>query len=102
MAFGITRAEMNAWKTKVAQGEIAFITHYWLDPRFPSMKTVTKVGCSDLAKLTRWCVSNGLNPQYIHHRSEYPHFDLLGSKQREILRKEKLWEQLERFRLDEQ
>lgn len=102
MAFGITRAEIDAWKSKVAQGEIAFITHYWLDPRFPSMKTVTKVGCSDIGKLTRWCVDNGLNPQYIHHRSEYPHFDLIGQKQREILRKQNLWEQLKRFRINEE
>lgn len=99
MAFGITRAEMNAWKSKVAQGEIAFLTHYWLDPRFPSMKTVTKVGCSDLDKLARWCTENGLNPQYIHVRSDYPHFDLLGPKQREILQRENQLEQLKRFRI---
>lgn len=99
MAFGITRSEMNAWKAKVSGGEVAFLTHYWLDPRFPTMKTVTKAGCSDLDKLKRWCIANGLNPNYIHARTEYPHFDLLGSKQREILLKENLQEQLTRFHL---
>ncbi|MFX3633763.1 MAG: hypothetical protein ACE3L7_25760 [Candidatus Pristimantibacillus sp.] len=99
MAFGITRSEMNAWKAKVADGEVAFLTHYWVDPRFPAMKTVTKVGCSDLQKLSRWCAANGLNPNYIHARAEYPHFDLLGPKQREILIKENLQEQLTRFHL---
>ncbi|MFF2481594.1 hypothetical protein [Paenibacillus sp. NPDC058071] len=102
MAFGIKRAEMEAWKSKVARGEIAFLTHYWLDPRFPGAKTVTKVGCADLAKLKDWCRSNGLNPKYIHMRTEYPHFDLLGPKQREILLKERQMEQLERFKLLEQ
>ncbi|WP_042162812.1 hypothetical protein [Paenibacillus gorillae] len=99
MAFGIKRAEMNEWKRKVAQGEIAYLTHYWLDPRFPTMKTVTKVGCSDLTKLAAWCRDNGLNPRYIHARAEYPHFDLLGPKQIEILKREKLYDQLERFHL---
>ncbi|WP_138753629.1 hypothetical protein [Paenibacillus sinopodophylli] len=97
MAFGIKRKEMQAWKAAVARGEIAFLTHYWLDPRFPDMRTVTKVGCSDMEKLARWCLDNGLNPRYIHARSEYPHFDLLGSKQREVLRAANMLDQLERF-----
>ncbi|MHA6483689.1 hypothetical protein ACX1C1_17515 [Paenibacillus sp. strain BS8-2] len=99
MAFGITRHEMNEWKAAVARGEIAFITHYWLDPRFPWMTTVTKVGCADLDKLSRWCEVNGLHPQYIHARDQYPHFDLIGPKQVEILKREQLFQQLERFRL---
>ncbi|MDQ0058413.1 hypothetical protein [Paenibacillus harenae] len=99
MAFGITRREMDSWKNTVAQGEIAFLTHYWLDPRFPDMRTVTKVGCSDLAKLSRWCLDNGLNPRYIHNRDPFPHFDLLGPKQRELLLKANKLDQLERFRL---
>lgn len=99
MAFGISRSEMNEWKAKVSRGEIAYLTHYWVDPRFPNIKTVTKVGCSDLNKLKRWCVENGLSPRYIHAREEYPHFDLLGPKQREILIREQLQEHLERFRL---
>ncbi|OMF22412.1 hypothetical protein BK133_26385 [Paenibacillus sp. FSL H8-0548] len=97
MAFGIKRKELEGWKAAVARGEIAFLTHYWLDPRFPDMRTVTKVGCSDRVKLSRWCLDNGLNPRYIHDRSEYPHFDLLGPKQREVLRAANLLEQLERF-----
>ncbi|MDQ6423317.1 hypothetical protein RB620_28200 [Paenibacillus sp. LHD-117] len=99
MAFGITRNEMNEWKAAVTRGEIAFLTHYWLDPRYPGMRTVTKVGCSDLAKLSRWCEENGLHPRYIHARAEFPHFDLIGAKQVEILKKEKLVHHLERFRL---
>lgn len=97
MAFGITREEMNAWKAAVSRGEIAFLTHYWQDPRFPKMRTVTKVGCSDLLKLSRWCEENGLHPKYIHARADYPHFDLLGAKQAEVLKRERLYDQLERF-----
>ncbi|GLX69225.1 hypothetical protein [Paenibacillus glycanilyticus] len=99
MAFGISRSEMGAWKEAVGRGEIAFLTHYWVDPRFPGIKTVTKVGCSDLNKLAQWCKEQGLNPKYIHRRDPFPHFDLLGSKQREILLRENQHEQLERFRL---
>lgn len=99
MAFGINRDELNRWKQAVAAGEIAFLTHYWLDPRFPDITTVTKVGCSDLALLRRWCEQNGLPPQYIHNRKPFPHFDLLGPKQPEILRQEGLLEQLERFHM---
>ena len=99
MAFGINKSELNAWKEAVSRGEIAYLTHYWLDPRFPGIKTVTKVGCSDLELLETWCESHGLDPKYIHHRPPFPHFDLLGPKQREILEQEQLWEQLERFKL---
>ncbi|MEF2967496.1 hypothetical protein V3851_16840 [Paenibacillus sp. M1] len=99
MAFGINREELTAWKQAVSRGEIAFLTHYWLDPRFPGAKTVTKVGCSDLERLAAWCREHDLNPEYIHHRPPFPHFDLLGPKQREILMQEQLWDQLERFRL---
>jgi len=97
MAFGITRKEMREWKESVLRGEIAFLTHYWLDDRFPGVRTVTKVGCSDLDKLASWCRENGLNPAYIHKREEYPHFDLLGCKQAEILQKEGRYDQLDRF-----
>lgn len=99
MAFGIDREELSRWKKAVSQGEIAFLTHYWIDPRFPDMTTVTKVGCSDLARLTRWCEDHGLPAQYIHHRSSFPHFDLMGPRQQEILQKEGLWDQLERFKM---
>lgn len=99
MAFGINREELNRWKAAVAQGEIAFLTHYWLDRRFPGVTTVTKVGCSDLARLTVWCENNGLPPRYIHKRNPFPHFDLIGPKQAEILKNEGLWDQIERFHL---
>lgn len=101
MAFGVTRNELTSWKSAVTRGDLAFLTHYWLDPRFPNMKTVTKVGCSDLERLTSWCHSNGLNPDYIHHRPPYPHFDLIGPKQIEILQKEGLWDHITRFHLIE-
>ncbi|MNW05228.1 hypothetical protein D3C71_2014440 [compost metagenome] len=83
----------------MAEGKIAYVTHYWLDPRFPGITTVTKVGCSDMNRLTEWCLQHDLDPKYIHKRSIFPHFDLIGRKQVEILKKEKLWDQLERFRL---
>jgi hypothetical protein len=91
MAFGISRSELNEWKRKVADGEIAFITHYWIDERFPDCKTVTKVGCSDVEKLIAWGKQYGLKPEWIDRRKKsYPHFDLLGDKQKEILTKEGL------------
>ncbi|MFC4767830.1 hypothetical protein ACFO8Q_10735 [Effusibacillus consociatus] len=31
----------------------------------------------------------------IHNRSPFPHYDLIGSKQKEILRKERLWKHME-------
>jgi len=99
MAFGITRSELQQWKDKVSSGEIAFLTHYWIDPRFPNLTTVTKVGCADMDKLVRWCEANGLNPSYIHDREQYPHYDLIGMKQKEILLKECLHEQLVRFHI---
>ncbi|OWA33672.1 hypothetical protein B9G55_20210 [Saccharibacillus sp. O16] len=97
MAFGIDRQELTRWKAAVERGEIAYLTHFWLDPRFPGMTSVTKVGCSDLDRLVRWCYKNGLNPAYIHRRDRYPHFDLIGRKQAEILRREGLIDQLQRF-----
>ncbi len=99
MAFGITREELTQWKQEVTRGEIAFITHYWIDPRFKGIKTVTKVGCSNLERLSEWCVAYGLNPTYIHSRLPFPHFDLIGTKQKEILEKERQFQQLERFKL---
>lgn len=99
MAFGVKREELIQWKRAVAGGDIAFLTHYWLDPRFPGVTTVTKVGCADKERLVRWCVNNGLNPRYIHDRERYPHFDLIGPKQREILRRERLFDQMRRFGL---
>lgn len=99
MAFGITRQELVEWKRRVSSGEIAFLTHYWTDERFPHATTVTKVGCSDLARLEDWCRANDLNPRYIHRRDEYPHFDLIGPRQIEILFSHGLEDHLRRFRL---
>lgn len=99
MAFGVKRHELEQWKEAVSRGEIAYLTHYWTDPRFPDIWTVTKVGCSDPERLAGWCRTHGLNPAYIHNRPPYPHFDLLGPKQKEILLKEQLHEHIRRFRL---
>lgn len=99
MAFGITREELDRWKEAVERGEIAFLTHFWIEPRFPGIKTVTKVGCADREKLAEWCEANGLSPRYIHDRPPFPHYDLIGPKQIEILQKEKLWDHLRRFGL---
>lgn len=33
MAFGIDRQELSRWKEAVERGEIAYLTHFWLDPR---------------------------------------------------------------------
>ncbi|KOP67784.1 hypothetical protein AMS62_22895 [Bacillus sp. FJAT-18019] len=99
MAFGISKQELQQWKLKVKQGDIAFLTHYWYDKRFPQFNTVTKVGCSDIHRLQDWCVSNGLNPDYIHYRLPYPHFDLIGPKQAELLQKYNLTDHITRFDL---
>ncbi|WNR45320.1 hypothetical protein [Paenibacillus roseipurpureus] len=99
MAFGVSRHELNEWKRKCSEGEIAFLTHYWVEPRYPEVKTITKVGCCDLERLKAWCSANGLNPAYIHLRDEYPHYDLIGNKQIEILKRENLTDHLLRFKL---
>jgi hypothetical protein len=91
MAFGIKRQEVKVWKQIIDNGEIAFLTHYWLDDRFPGCKTVTKVGCQDLEKLADWGSKYGLKKEWIHHRLDgYSHFDLIGKSQKEILHKEGL------------
>src|SRR3954463_6098076 len=91
MAFGIKRKELNEWKRKIDDGEIAFLTHYWLDDRFPGCKTVTKVGCNNLEKLARWGEKYGLKKEWIDIRKDgYSHFDLFGDRQKEILHKEGL------------
>ncbi|MBR3121475.1 hypothetical protein [Oceanobacillus profundus] len=99
MAFGIKRSELLAWKDNVANGEVAFLTHYWIDERFPGCNTVTKVGCSDLGKLAAWGRAYGLREEWVHQDETYPHFDLFGERQLEILEKENQWEQIERFKL---
>ncbi|WP_217585512.1 hypothetical protein [Lentibacillus saliphilus] len=99
MAFGISRTELNKWKRTVEQGEIAFLTHYWLDERFPDCDTVTKVGCSDLAKLEAWGQKYGLKREWIDQKQKhYPHFDLFGSAQKKILMQEGHLDQLNHFK----
>ncbi len=99
MAFGIDRKELNHWKEQVKNGEIAFLTHYWLDDRFPDCNTVTKVGCNDVEKLKAWGRKHGLSDEWIDYKTNYPHYDLFGEYQRKILRREKIWDQIERFNL---
>jgi hypothetical protein len=99
MAFGVKRDELNTWKRHVEHGEISFLTHYWIDDRFPGCNTVTKVGCNDLNKLIAWGEIYGLKQNWIHHDKYYPHFDLFGDRQKEILIKENQWGQINRFKL---
>ncbi len=99
MAFGIKRAELEEWKRKVATGEIAFLTHYWLHPKYPGVKTVTKVGCSDVKKLIEWGKKEGLSAEWVDWHPHYPHFDLIGERQRKILYKYKLYDQIRRFNI---
>nr|WP_090893331.1 hypothetical protein [Evansella caseinilytica] len=97
MAFGIKRQELEQWKERAASGELAFLTHFWHDGRFPEYQTVTKVACSDVEKLVRWGRKHGLKREWIHHRSDFPHFDLLGEKQQVILAAENKSDQLARL-----
>lgn len=99
MAFGIKRSELRDWKRKVKEGEIAFLTHFWLHPRYPGITTVTKAGCSDVNRLLAWAEAYGLKEEWIHFHPQFPHFDLIGDKQLEILQKEGLWDQVERFKI---
>ncbi|WP_188205906.1 hypothetical protein [Alkalibacillus aidingensis] len=98
MAFGIKREELQSWKEEVAEGRIAFLTHYWVDDRFPQMTTVTKAGCKDLEKLKQWGKKYGLKPHWIHLDDHYPHFDLIGSFEEDILKAEGKIDQLKRFK----
>lgn len=97
MAFGIKRAELDQWKQEVEAGNIAFLTHYWIDDRFPGCSTVTKAGCSDLEKLKQWGRQYGLQPEWLDLRGDYPHFDLFGDRQKSILEAEGLLEQVEKL-----
>lgn len=99
MAFGINRNELNAWKKEVGSGKISFLTHYWMDKRFPGCYTVTKVGCNDIQKLIEWGKTHNLQDQWIHRDPDYPHFDLFGDKQKRILADEGKWNQIEKFQL---
>jgi len=99
MAFGITRSELQAWKQDVAAGKIAFLTHFWTDERFPGCYTVTKVGCRNLSMLIEWGAQHDLQPHWIHERDHFPHFDLFGDRQLDMLMKEGQWSHIEKFKL---
>jgi hypothetical protein len=99
MAFGIRKTELDLWKYEVSEGNIAFLTHYWLHPRFHQITTVTKAGCADLEKLANWGKKYGLSKEWIHNRKHYPHFDLIGEKQLDILVAENLDDHITRFQL---
>ncbi|AYC29485.1 hypothetical protein [Paenisporosarcina cavernae] len=97
MAFGINREELRSWKDAVSRGEISFLTHYWLDERFPDCKTVTKVGCNDVEKLVQWGKQYGLKSEWIDFKENYPHFDLVGHYEQNILEAEGFSDQLKKF-----
>ncbi|GAB3066554.1 hypothetical protein [Virgibacillus ainsalahensis] len=99
MAFGVNRKELKEWKKNVENGHIAFLTHYWLDDRFPGCDTVTKVGCNDIKKLQAWGETYGLQPSWIHLDEKHPHFDLFGVHQKEILKREGQLDQMQRFKI---
>ncbi|WP_456271238.1 hypothetical protein [Bacillus sp. AK031] len=98
MAFGIDKKELAAWKKDIDEGKIAFLTHYWLDERFPGCKTVTKAGAKNVDDLAEWGEKYGLKREWIDdRRDDYPHFDLLGENQKRILEAENLISHLKRF-----
>ncbi|ENH96972.1 hypothetical protein J416_07832 [Gracilibacillus halophilus YIM-C55.5] len=99
MAFGLRRKHLQQWKKDVKKGKISFLTHYWMDDRFPNCKTVTKVGCSDYQRLADWGKQYGLRKEWIHNDPVYPHFDLFGEYQRKILKAEQQWDQIHFFNL---
>ncbi|EUJ42191.1 hypothetical protein BCAMP_00290 [Brochothrix campestris FSL F6-1037] len=100
MAFGVSRAQLKAWKAAVRSGEIAFLTHWWQDDRFNGVSSFTKVGCADRAKLIEWGSQYGLQAKYLDLKHEqYPHFDLFGDTQLYVLRAEGLTDHIKRFKL---
>lgn len=99
MAFGVKRSELETWKKNVLEGNIDFLTHYWMDERFPGSYTVTKVGCNNIDKLIDWGKQYNLDPKWIHKDEVFPHFDLFGESQLEILQKENRWDHIKRFNL---
>lgn len=100
MAFGINRSELNEWKSQVEKGEIAFLTHFWMDPRFMNSHAVTKAGCSDVGKLIRWGERYGLKKEWIHDYKNLPHYDLMGELQLRVLKDHGLSSHIERFNLE--
>lgn len=96
MAFGIDRQELRAWKNQVNKGEIAVLTHYWLDKRFPQATSVTKVGSCNVELLIDWGKKYDLEENWIH-KNRFPHFDLFGEKQKEVLLHEGFYDHIKRF-----
>lgn len=92
MAFGIKKEELNRWKSVVMSGEVALLTHYWYDERFPQYNTVTKAGCSDREKLIHWGKRHGLKEEWLHERARFPHFDLIGKWEKNILENERTFQ----------
>ncbi|WP_175989352.1 hypothetical protein [Bacillus sp. Marseille-Q1617] len=98
MAFGVSRKELKEWKERVGRGEVAIITHFWVDDRFPNIRSVTKAGCADIQKLSEWGKKYGLKKEWIHIRHDgYPHYDLMGEPQLRVLKEEGLQEHIKRF-----
>lgn len=64
-----------------------FLTHYWLDDRFPHANTVTKAACQDMKQLIEWGEKHGLKKEWIHDRAGFPHFDLIGETQKELYKR---------------
>ena len=98
MAFGINKEELMNWKKKVEQGEVAILTHFWLDKRFPDCTSVTKVGCNNIKTLEEWGRQYNLQPNWIH-QNRYPHFDLFGERQKQVLLQEGMYQHIKRFNL---
>ncbi|KIL47840.1 hypothetical protein [Jeotgalibacillus campisalis] len=100
MAFGINKEAVNNWKHAIDNGEIAFLTHFWLDDRFPEYHTVTKAGAKNIDQLALWGEKYQLKKEWIHVRKDgYSHFDLLGNTQIKVLKAEGLAEHLHRFKI---
>jgi hypothetical protein len=52
-----------------------------------------------LEKLIAWGKTYGLKEKWIHKDKKYPHFDLFGDWQKEILKKEEKWDQIKKFHI---
>lgn len=84
----MTKTELSRWKATAKQGHVSFLTHFWYDTRFPEYKTVTKAACANRETLVTWGKKYGLKEKWIHDRNEFPHFDLLGDIEKQVLIKE--------------
>lgn len=100
MAFGVKKNELKRYKKNVANNELAILTHYWSDDRFPDSNTVTKVAANDLETLKAWGKKLQLYDYMIDPEStKIPHFDLFGPIQVRVLKELKRWNMLNRFHL---